>query len=123
MATGVTQASGVTAVPGAGGAITSVTNSDGTITVTNGGGPTVTLSGTTPQDVQVFSSSGTWTAVPNYALAKSIRIIVIGAGGGGGGGITTASGTANSGGGGGGGGSYWEVTASPSVFPSPQTVT
>ena len=73
------------------------------------------------QDVQTFTSSGTWTAPsPGY---KSVRVIVVGAGGGGGGGTTTASSTTNSGGSGGGGGASWDVTYLPSAITSSVTVT
>jgi|GEM_PF-2663423 len=73
------------------------------------------------QDVQVFTSSGTWTAAAS--VYKSVRVICIGGGGGGGSGAKTASGTASSGGSGGGGAGYADITLKASDVTSPQTVT
>ncbi len=72
-------------------------------------------------DVQVFTSSGTWTAAA--ASYKFVRVIAVGGGGGGGGGITTTSGTAASGGGGGGGGYIGIKDFTAAEVSSPQTVT
>jgi hypothetical protein len=73
------------------------------------------------QNVQLFTSNGTWTA-PTTGY-KSVRVIMMGGGGGGGGGAWTVSGNASSGGGGGGGAGYNDFTFVASQISSPQTVT
>jgi hypothetical protein len=86
----------------------------------DGGQSRWTQVGSLSENVQLFTSSGTWTAAnPNY---KSVRAIGFGAAGGGGSGAKTASGTASSGGGGGGGGGSFDTTWN-SGLTSPQTVT
>lgn len=61
------------------------------------------LASTSPVDIQVFTSSGTWTK-PSSALA--VDVYVVGAGGGGGSGSRRPTIGEMSGGGGGGGGAY-----------------
>ena len=72
-------------------------------------------------DVQVFTSSGTWTAAASGY--KAVRVIAIAGGGGGGGGSYVTLGTAESGGSGGGGGAGADVTYAAAGVSSPQTVT
>jgi hypothetical protein len=71
-------------------------------------------------NVQVFTSSGTWT---KPAAATTVTVLMIGGGGGGGSGATEASGTVASGGAGGGGGAYTEKTFAASSLSSTETVT
>ena len=77
--------------------------------------------GGTPQNVQVFTSSGTWTKPSGTPTIT--RALCIGGGGGGGSGSVQASGTPASGGGGGGGGRLDEVIFPTSTLPATVTVT
>ena len=72
-------------------------------------------------DVQIFTSSGTWTKPTG---AKSINVQLFGGGGGGGGGRkNTTILTAKSGGGGGGGGGYLNISVAASVLGATEPIT
>jgi hypothetical protein len=81
--------------------------------------------GTTPNsgtlnNVQTFTSSGTWTKPPGAAM---VTVLLVGGGGGGGSGAVEASGTVASGGAGGGGGGYSMVAFPAALLSSTETVT
>jgi len=82
-------------------------------------------SGTVPNsgtlnNVQTFTSSGTWTKPPGAAM---VTVLLVGGGGGGGSGAVEASGTVSSGGAGGGGGGYSMVAFPAALLNSTETVT
>lgn len=87
-----------------------------------------TITGTLPTanggyrspDIQIFTTSGSWTK-PSGCLF--VRIIAIGPGGGGGGGARTVLTSLSSGGGGGGGGSVHDVTLPCTSLGASETVT
>lgn len=78
----------------------------------------------TATNLQVFTTSGTWTK-PTSATPKSVDVTVFGGGGGGGGGSqgNLAGSDFGPGGGGGGGGSRKEATFDPATLPATVAVT
>lgn len=71
-------------------------------------------------NVQVFTSSGTWT---KPAAVTTVTVVLIGGGGGGGSGAVEPSGTVASGGAGGGGAAYTLKTFAASSLSATETVT
>jgi hypothetical protein len=70
--------------------------------------------GASTADIQVFTTTGSWTKPTN---AKSVNIQLLAGGGGGGAGNKNIAGTNRAGGGGGGGGGYLNVTVPASLLP------
>lgn len=92
----------------------------GISTVTDGGAGTVTVSAIS-QDIQEFTSSGTWTKPAN---ALTVDIFLIGAGGGGGSGRRGAAGSNRYGGNGGWSGATTKLTGLPATsLPSTASIT
>mgnify|MGYP003333310674 FL=1 len=90
---------------------------------TNGimfGDGTTQTTAATSTNVQVFTTSGTWT---KPAGAQVVEVALIGGGGGGGSGRKTATGTAGYGGGGGAGGGYSTRVLSATLLGATETVT
>src|SRR5688572_15973906 len=74
-------------------------------------------------DVQVFTSSGTWTKPTGTPSTATVQVICVGGGGGGGSGARQPSGTATCGGAGGGGGERVHATFQASILAATETVT
>lgn len=71
-------------------------------------------------DIQIYTSSSTWTKPSGATL---VQIIAVGGGGGGGSGQCGAASTVREGGGGGGGGAYSATSFAASLLGSTETVT
>lgn len=87
----------------------------------NGTWATVSGSGGTAADVQVFTSSGTWTKPSGTPL--KVHVMCIGGGSGGGSGRRGAAASVRCGGGGGSAGSLSEFTFEASLLGSTETIT
>ena len=96
-------------------------NSDGTNWQVIGCTALVTGGSGTPENVQVFTASGTWT-VP-AGSPQTTQVMCIGGGGGGSSGAVEPSGTAAAGGAGGGGGSLVQAIFQTSSLGASVTVT
>ncbi|WP_412740857.1 glycine-rich domain-containing protein [Krasilnikovia sp. MM14-A1259] len=91
-----------------------------TFYVNESGGTSWTGQAGIPSDVQVFTSSGTWTMPTG---AKAVKVTIISGGGGGGSGRRGAAGTVRCGGGGGGAGGVTYAIIPASAISSPVTIT
>lgn len=73
-----------------------------------------------PADVQIFTTTGTWTKPTG---AKSVHVALVAGGGGGGSGRRGAAGSIRAGGAGGGAGGFTQVTMPASALGATETVT